>query len=366
MVRIADPESLETLKGKYQPKNYIQRYPKRIRNFLPYKYIWNKIHNAKEDCIIAVCGGTGKGKNTLVMNALEELDVTFEGRKKFPHFTNKIDLAQFDLREPYRSINRKNFSQIAPRFCYGASQVAHYWEWLKSLHGKGMKTAGICAAVDEVQTLWSAREFYSRKNRDAIKQFVTGRYLRTAHFLIGPEFSALDKEIQKRTHLVINVQGKGFDSTTHRAYISATVHIPIFLNPKNPPIFRWLRDRYGVIHDQPFYFPMPSKQLQALVFAKEIFWKNADKDEMGNVVDPSADIDLDRSQLKMKRILDAAMELKENRHEYLVKYSGSLRYSNQKIVTTNHFPQSWGAYIASYFSKWDQQENVDIQGFAKN
>lgn len=335
-----------------------------MRKIVPLKWGWNKVHRKGEDLIIVVCGPTGKGKTTLSTQLAEDLDVTFKGKSRFPYLTSDFNQEGFDFKEPLKTINHTNFDKVVPRFCFGANQTSEYWTWLKKRTEQGMATKGIVGVVDEIQTLWSAREYYSKKNKKAITQFVTGRYLGTIHILIGPEYTAIDKQILRRVHMVIQVLDKMVDSRTGKPCIAWTAHLPVFLDPTKPPILRYFRDRSGVIQDKPFYSPMPSDLLYKLVRAKELFWKNAEKDDWGNLIDPSkiAETDLSSGEKKAKQIEEMANGVKHFRHMFVVERAGKKKYSKEKVSL--HFPamsKGWADFFIPHFEKWDQEEKLDLQ-----
>lgn len=349
-------------KTKFIPHQYKTNRPKDLSIF-PLRYIWNKVHLKGQDCIVLVCGATGSGKTTITTALCELLDRTDRGKSNFPYFVKDMDIDSFNLENPKDSINLSNWDKIVPRFCYGTAQITSCWDWLKQRKKDKKETAGLVVAIDEAQNLWNRREFYSNKNRRAIKHFVEGRFLRTIHFLLCPEFDQVDKGLLQRTHAVIQVISMGVDRITGKGYIKFMFNKPVIKSGKDP----WLgtfRDKDGVIQNKPFLLTTPTKALYDLVKAKEEFWKTMDKDDLGNPIDLEKEKEVSEVDSGAKRaafVKAASEKYKQNRHSFLVLKGGKMRYDSKKIALELKVPVSWGDFFIGYFQEWDKEENIDIQ-----
>lgn len=276
------------LNKPFIPKKNDSRTPKSLRKLLPFRWIWQKVHRGNEDVIIIICGPTGMGKTTLATYLAEKLDITGVGKKRFPYFTKDFEPTKEFIDEiltyntDYRPkcINEENFNNITPRFCFGQEQREYFWNWVKKHRDEGHNTKGIVGVFDEAQSLYSRKEHYSHKNRDAVNQLVTGRYLNTIQIFIGPEYDRIDKGIFDRVHIVIEVVEKGFDISTQKSYIAWKAWRPG--RYKDYIVKKWFHKLDRTLLDTPYLTPMPSNFLWRLVHGKELFFKASDKNKVYN------------------------------------------------------------------------------------
>ena len=246
-------------------------FPAHIRHNVVLRYIYDKVHHKGEDCLVAVCGPTGRGKTAVAGYLSELLDCTFNGTSLFPLMSKNMR-GKFNPMED--TIKDIQFNDILPNVCYGMGQIRRFWKRMALLADKNERlTRGRSIIVEEAQNYLNSRSFRSSTNMEALRQLLTGREFGNIYFFTYPNFKRIDSQIKELIHLRINLGPKNTKENYFQFRAVLNADMEKYPNGVN---FRSSRGKFHTYTmDKYTKCPPPSKELFRLLREKGRFWKNA-------------------------------------------------------------------------------------------
>lgn len=236
-------------------------YPRHISSNVVMRWIYHRIYVKRQDCVVAVCGDTGRGKTNVATAIAERFGLTAYGKQHFP------------LGESALNINHKNFDRVLPDVCYGMRQLNLFWKRMALLDDKRSgATVGRPVVIEEAQVYLNSRNFRSKPNMDTLSQILTGRTYGNLYLFTWPRFNRIDSQLRELFHVRIDL---GEPDRVNSLFKFKAKLLPdnsmfpygIFFREKMP-------GGYSVKKDGWFYMTPPTKKYFDAVALKGHFWKS--------------------------------------------------------------------------------------------
>lgn len=326
--------------------------PKHMHNIVE-RYGWVKVRLNGQDLIIAICGGRGTGKTNTAGYLGEIWDSTPGGMSRFPLF---------------RKGGETEMDNRIPSVCYGTNQLNEFWKWQSYLFQKyGPKaTMGRVCIVEEAQNLFNSREYYSRKNMNILKNFLTGRSFGNIYILTYPSFERIDGQIKELVDLRIDMAKPDFDRGLFcwKAKKLYTMH-----NGKIGS--QYFRERIGkksFVRDGFYYSPPASKELYESLKWKGDQFKLAVREgritKDGNISPFIVNPDDEKknkvsSRLPMKDLMNWARENYSRRKDFVATKGRSVGDYALSRLSSELGGSNRGVFVMDVWKNWDSSPNLN-------
>lgn len=235
-------------------------YPRQVAGNVVMRWIYHRIHVKKQDCVVAVCGDTGRGKTNVATALAERFGMTRSGKQ------------YFRLGEVPEKITPENFDKVLPDVCYGMRQLNSFWKRMAILEDhRPNSTVGRPVVVEEAQIQLNSRNFRSKSNMDTLSQILTGRTYGNLYLFTWPRFNRIDSQIRELFHVRLDLGEPDRERTLFK--------FKARLLPDNHqyPYGIYFRERiaggYSIKKDGWFYMTPPSRPYFDAVALKGRFWK---------------------------------------------------------------------------------------------
>lgn len=236
------------------------RYPRHVASNVLMRWIYHRIYLKKQDCVVAVCGDTGRGKTNVATALAERFGLTAYGKQ------------YFQLGEPHDKITHENFDRVVPDVTYGMRQLNSFWKRMAILDEKRPgSTVGRPVVVEEAQVYLNSRNFRSKPNMDTLSQILTGRTYGNLYLFTWPRFNRIDSQLRELFHVRIDLGEPDRENSLFKFKAKLLPDNSMF------PYGIYFREKmpggYSVKKDGWFYMPPPTRKYFDAVQAKGRFWK---------------------------------------------------------------------------------------------
>lgn len=235
-------------------------YPPHIASNVVMRWIYHRIHHNRQDCLVAVCGKTGRGKTNVATAIAERFGLSAYGKQRFP-LGRQVD-----------KLTHENVDDYLPNVTYGMRQLNGFWKRMAAMEEKRVgSTVGIPVVPEEAQVYLNSRNFRSKSNMDTLAQILTGRTYGNLYLFTWPKFNRIDSQIRELFHVRLDLGQPDYERSLFR--------FKARLLPDNDqyPYGIYFREKikggYSVKKDGYYYMPPPSIPYYNAVAAKGKFWK---------------------------------------------------------------------------------------------
>lgn len=324
--------------------------PKHLRKNALARYIYQKVYVKGEDCLIAVCGKRGYGKTNTAAFLAERIDCTPRGLSRFP-LRKKVAVPG-------------DFDAILPSVSYGMKSLFGFWGHMNFLKSKGDSTKGRVCIVEEAQNLFNSREYNSRKNMEALKNFLTGRTFGNIYFFTYPVFERVDIQIRELFDVLIQMQQKDTKEGFFRWKAYKLRHLG-----KGEYHLRFFKDYINGkkhVFAKPFRTRPPSNELMELLKIKGDLWKQAVREKRiskdGNIIMPGQPEEPKKSTKedeKDERARKIAEQFRDRRKDFLVETGSMKGHYSKKLAGLGN--DSIGLRVIHWFRLFDKEEGIKTE-----